>query len=186
MIVIPPEIIVEAYSQGYFPMGVEDSDTEIAWYGARRRGIIPLDEFHIPKRVARRIRSEGYTARVGTDFESVIRGCATRKSTWINQTIHDTYIWLHQQGLAHSVEVWKGEQLCGGLYGIALGQAFFAESVYQTEPECMKIALKFCHDYLVSNDFKLWDVQFQTPFLSQFGCREISDKAYMRLLEAAL
>jgi leucyl/phenylalanyl-tRNA---protein transferase len=186
VIIVPPEIILEAYSQGYFPMGVENSDTEIEWYGARRRGIIPLDSFHLPKRTLRRIRSGGYVAGVDTDFQSVIRGCAARDSTWINQTIHDTYMWLHHEGLAHSIEVWRDGNLYGGLYGIALGRAFFAESVYQAEPECMKIALKFCHEYLISNDFVLWDVQFRTPFLAQFGCKEISERAYMRLLGAAL
>jgi leucyl/phenylalanyl-tRNA---protein transferase len=185
--IIPPEIIIEAYSQGYFPMGVEGSDTEIAWYGARKRGIIPLDSFHIPRRVLRRIRSYGYLATMNTDFESVINGCAAaRESTWINKTIHDTFVWLHLKGLAHSVEVWREGRLCGGLYGIVLGRAFFAESVYQSEPECMKIALKFCHDYLIKNEFALWDVQFQTPFLAQFGCKEISEKAYMKLLQVAL
>lgn len=186
MAVISPEFIVEAYTQGYFPMGKEGSDSDIEWYSATRRGIFPLDEFHIPKRVHRTIRSQGYYPEINRDFEGVIKGCASRKSTWINSTIHDTFVLLHKVGLAHSIEVWKDDEICGGLYGIALGGAFFAESVYQNRPECMKIALHYCHQTLLAHRFKLWDVQFLNPFLAQFGCKEISPANYKKLLDSAL
>jgi leucyl/phenylalanyl-tRNA---protein transferase len=186
MAVISPEFMVEAYSQGYFPMGKEGSDQEVEWYSARKRGIFPLDSFHVPKRVLRTIRSNGYSPAVNGDFEGVIQGCANRESTWINSTIHDTFLLLHKIGLAHSFEVWKQGELCGGLYGISLGGAFFAESVYQSKPECMKIALHFCHQALLRHKYVLWDVQFQNPFLEQFGCVEISPAKYRKLLEAAL
>lgn len=186
MAVISPEFMVEAYTQGYFPMGKEGSDEEVEWYSATRRGIFPLDAFHIPRRVLRTIRSNGYSLGINNDFTGVIEGCANRESTWINSTIRDTFLVLHKIGLAHSIEVLKDDELCGGLYGIALGGAFFAESVFQSRPECMKIALHFCHKTLVTNGFKLWDVQFQNPFLKQFGCIEVSPSNYTKLLDEAL
>lgn len=186
MAVISPEFMVEAYTQGYFPMGKEGSDEEVEWYSATRRGIFPLDSFHIPKRVLRTIRSNQYTLGINKDFEGVIDGCANRESTWINTTIRDTFMFMHKVGLAHSIEVWKDDELCGGLYGIALGGAFFAESVFQNKPECMKVALHFCHSMLVEKGFKLWDVQFLNPFLSQFGCIEITPAKYAKLLDEAL
>lgn len=186
MAVIRPEFMVEAYTQGFFPMGKDGSDEEVEWYSATRRGIIPLDTFHIPRRVLRTIRSNGYTLEINQNFTGVIEGCANRESTWINSTIRDTFLVLHKIGLAHSIEVRKGVELCGGLYGIALGGAFFAESVFQNKPECMKIALHFCHKTLVSRGFKLWDVQFQNPFLKQFGCVEVTPSNYATLLDEAL
>lgn len=186
MAVISPEFMVEAYTQGYFPMGKEGSDEEVEWYSATRRGIFPLDTFHIPRRVLRTIRSNGYTLGINIDFAGVIEGCANRESTWINDTIRDTFLVLHKIGLAHSIEVRKDDELCGGLYGIALGGAFFAESVFQNKPECMKIALHFCHNTLVDKGFKLWDVQFQNPFLKQFGCIEVTPTKYAKLLDEAL
>lgn len=186
MQIIPPDFIVEAYSEGYFPMGEEDSDSEVAWYSARKRGIMPINEVHIPKRVLRRIRTKKYTCRLNTDFEGVISGCAARETTWINDTIHNTFVYLHQVGLAHSVEVWQGDKLCGGLYGLSLGGAYFAESIFQNEPECMKMALHFCHQHLIKQGFLIWDVQFSNPFLEQFGCTEISEKQYKKVLKKAL
>lgn len=186
MAIISPEFMVEAYTQGYFPMGKEGSDEEVEWYSATRRGIFPLDTFHIPRRVLRTIRSNGFSIGINNNFAGVIDGCANRESTWINSTIRDTFLVLHKIGLAHSIEVLKDEELCGGLYGMALGGAFFAESVFQSKPECMKIALNFCHQTLVKKGFKLWDVQFQNPFLKQFGCIEVSPAKYSKLLDEAL
>jgi leucyl/phenylalanyl-tRNA--protein transferase len=186
MAIISPSFMIEAYSQGYFPMGMEGSDHEVNWYSARRRGVIPLDQFHIPTRVLRVIRSKKYTVGLNKNFIAVVEGCASRESTWINSTIKDTFTHLNSVGLAHSVEVWRDDTLCGGLYGIALGGAFFAESVYQSEPECMKIALHFCHQLLIERGFLLWDVQFLNPFLAQFGCIELTPKKYMKLLDEAL
>lgn len=186
MAVISPEFMIEAYSQGYFPMGKEGSDVDIEWYSARKRGVFPIGSFHIPKRVLRTIRTNKYILKIDADFTAVIDGCANRESTWINATIKDTFLFLHNIGLAHSIEVWKDDELCGGLYGLALGGAFFAESVFQNKPECMKIALYFCHNTLVNKGFKLWDAQFQNPFIKQFGCIEVTPKKYLQLLEEAL
>jgi len=184
--IIAPELIMEAYAEGYFPMGKHGSETEIEWYGARKRGIMPLDEVHIRRRVLRRIRSKNYHLRINHNFTGVLEGCADRNSTWINTTIHNTFAHLHLQGYAHSVEVWREDKLCGGLYGLAIGTGFFAESVFQNEPECMKIALHFCHQHLLQKQYTLWDVQFFNPFLGQFGCREISEKAYLTMLKSAM
>ncbi len=186
MAVISPEFMVEAYCQGYFPMGKEGSDVEVEWYSSTKRGVFPLDSFHIPKRVLRTIRTKKYTLGINKNFEGVIDGCSNRESTWINNTIRETFVSLHKVGLAHSIEVWKDEELCGGLYGIALGGAFFAESVFQSKPECMKIALHFCHSTLVKKGFVLWDVQFKNSFLQQFGCIEIAPTKYSKLLDIAL
>ena len=147
---------------------------------------MPLNEVHIPRRVLRRIRSKGYYMRINADFNGVLEGCANRESTWINTTIFNTFAYAHIKGFAHSVEVWRDEKLCGGLYGIAEGGGFFAESVFQNEPECMKIALHFCHQHILKQNFILWDVQFHNPFLGQFGCKEITEKAYFKLLGEAL
>lgn len=166
-------------------MGKQDSETEIEWYTATMRGIFPLDEFHLPKRVERHARAKGYTCKIDTAFNDVITGCAARESTWINDTVFNTFTALHDAGLAHSIEVWKENELCGGLYGIALGGAFFAESIFQSKPECMKIALGYCHRQMVECGFLLWDVQFYNDFLGQFGCTEITPKQYqIRLAEA--
>jgi leucyl/phenylalanyl-tRNA--protein transferase len=186
MQIIHPELILEAYSQGYFPMGKDGSDSEVEWYGARKRGVFPLDTFHMPSRALRYIRTKAFEFRTDTDFAGVLSGCADRETTWINQTIFDTYLYLHQAGYAHSVEVWRDGKLVGGLYGLVIGGAFFAESVYQTEPEAMKAALFFCHQHLVRRGFLLWDVQFLNSFLAQFGCRELRAPIYMKRLNLAL
>jgi leucyl/phenylalanyl-tRNA--protein transferase len=186
MKIIDPAVILEAYSEGYFPMGVQDSENEVEWYTATMRGVIPLDKFKLPKRVVRYQKSGGYHKKINSAFEAIISGCADRESTWINDTIFNTFMVLHDIGVAHSIEVWKEDELCGGLYGIAIGGAFFAESVYQAKPECMKIALGYCHEELVQRGFTLWDVQFYNDFLGQFGCVEIKPNKYNSLLQSAL
>ncbi|MCC5925741.1 MAG: leucyl/phenylalanyl-tRNA--protein transferase [Bacteroidetes bacterium] len=184
--IIDPYFLMEAYAEGYFPMGKQESETEVEWYSAKKRGIMPLEGVHIPRRVLRRIRSKGYYPRINASFSEVIEGCANRESTWINSTIYNSFLHAHMMGFAHSMEVWRDNSLCGGLYGIAYGGAFFAESIFQSEPECMKIALHFCHQHLIERGFTLWDVQFYNPFLGQFGCKEISEKAYQTLLNEAI
>lgn len=186
MEIIDPAVILEAYSEGYFPMGKADSKTEVEWYSATMRGIFPLETFKLPKRVGRHARVGGYHKKINTAFEAVISGCANRESTWINDTIFNTFMVLHDIGISHSVEVWKDEEICGGLYGIAIGGAFFAESIYQSRPECMKIALGYCHEELTQRGFTLWDVQFYNDFLGQFGCTEIVPQKYQVMLKKAL
>lgn len=175
--------VLEAYRSGAFPMADDRDSAEMNWYVARRRGIIPIERFHMPRRALRHFRSKGYARRIDTAFSVVIAGCANRPTTWINHDIEALFNALHEAGHAHSIEVWRGDQLVGGLYGLAIGRAFFAESIFQTEPEAMKAALWFTNQWLTENGFGLWDVQFQNDFLKPFGCVEISEKAYHALLK---
>ncbi|MCH8487302.1 MAG: leucyl/phenylalanyl-tRNA--protein transferase [Candidatus Cyclonatronum sp.] len=179
--------LLEAYSTGYFPMAEGSGpDAEIGYYSAWKRGIIPLDGFHMPKRALRHFKKSGFSMSLNQHFEGVLEGCANRPSTWINPVIHRTFLYLHYSGYAHSVEVLREGRLVGGLYGLALGGAFFAESVFQYEPEAHKAALWFCHGHLLNRGFSLWDAQYYTPHLGQFGCREIPAKRYDVLLQKAL
>lgn len=179
--------LLEAYRAGYFPMADGDGpEAEIGYYTAPRRGIIPMESFHMPRRALRSFRQMEYEAGINQQFEAVLQGCANRESTWINPVIHRTFLYLHQTGLAHSVEVFRDGKLVGGLYGLALGGAFFAESVFQYEPEAHKAALWFCHRHLTERGFTLWDAQFYTRHLGQFGCREIPASRYKTLLKQAL
>lgn len=158
-----------------------------AWYTARMRGIIPLNDFRVSKNVLRLIRKKNYEIRIDYAFRAVMEHCAERESTWISDLIIDSYDYLHKMGFAHSVEVWSlSEELLGGLYGVAVGGAFFGESMFKTKPECDKIALYYCHQQLVRQDFELWDTQFFTPHLAQFGCIEISEDDYKSKLESAI
>jgi leucyl/phenylalanyl-tRNA--protein transferase len=185
--IIPPEYILSAYRKGYFPMAESsEAGSPIYLYTAQQRGIIPIDGFHLSKRSKRYIRKYGFKTTINQNFEAVIDGCANRASTWISPEIRDSFTYLHELGMAHSVEIWKDEELVGGLYGVAIGAAFFAESMFQTIPEAHKAALFFCHKHLVETGFKLWDVQFLTAHLTQFGCIEIPAAEYKRLLKKAL
>jgi leucyl/phenylalanyl-tRNA--protein transferase len=134
----------------------------------------------------RRIRSAGYTPGIDRNFRGVIEGCAARESTWISENLRNSFIALHERGSAHSVEVYLDDKLAGGLYGVAIGGAFFAESMFQTEKDAMKAALLFCHRHLTEQGFVLWDVQFYTDHLGRFGCAEISSRAYEKILKDAL
>lgn len=178
--------VLEAYKSGAFPMADERDSAEVNWYVARKRGIFPLDRFHMPRRALRHFRSKGFERRVDTAFGDVIAGCANRTTTWINHDIEALFNALHDAGHAHSIEVWRDNTLVGGLYGLAIGRAFFAESIFQTEPEAMKAALWFTHQWLIEHGFGLWDVQFQNDFLKAFGCVEVSEAAYRALLKTQL
>jgi len=184
--IVPPELLLQAYAQGVFPMAESRDDPEINWYSARRRGIIPLDEFRVSKKVRRLIRNKPYRWSANRDFRSVIEGCADRESTWISDRIIASFEALHKLGHAHSVEIWQDDRLVAGVYGASLRAAFFAESMFQRAPEMAKVALWHCHKILVDGGFRLWDVQFHTAHLARFGCREISAKEYRRLLARAL
>jgi leucyl/phenylalanyl-tRNA---protein transferase len=186
MNIIPPEILIQAYSTGIFPMA-ESADAEsVDWYTARRRGIIPIDGFRLSRRDMRAVRSAGFEPGIDRDFRAVITGCADRPATWISDGLKETFIRMHQLGYAHSVEVYRGGRLAGGLYGISIGGAFFAESMFQYEKEAMKAALLFCHRHLAERGFVLWDVQFRTEHLARFGCIEIPAKEYEVRLKSAL
>jgi leucyl/phenylalanyl-tRNA--protein transferase len=185
--IIPPEILLESYSRGIFPMSETRDDNSVGWYSARRRGIIPLENFKVSSNVQRLIRNEHYLCRINTQFRQIMANCADRETTWISDIIIDSFEVLHQAGHAHSVEMYnKNNELAGGLYGVSLGAAFFGESMFKNEKEADKIALWYCHQILQKNGFELWDTQFFTDHLSQFGCIEISAKEYKKRLNKAL
>jgi leucyl/phenylalanyl-tRNA--protein transferase len=185
--IIDPAMLLRAYREGYFPMAESSKpDAGIHFYTARQRGIIPVDAFHISGRSLRYFRKYRFEPRLNSSFADVVDGCSDRDSTWINPVIRDTYLWLHHQGYAHSVEVWKSGKLVGGLYGVAIGAALFAESVFQYHDEAHKAAIYYCWRNLKHSGFELWDVQFHTPHLEQFGCVEIPAKKYSGLLRSAV
>ena len=185
---LDPALVIRAYREGIFPMAMENG--EIAWFSPDPRGIIPLDDFHIPARLARVARSNRFGVRVDTAFESVMRACADRQDddggTWIGEEIIECYVTLHRLGIAHSVETWQGDTLAGGLYGVHLGGAFFGESMFHRATDASKVALVALMDRLRRRSFRLLDVQWVTPHLEQFGAREISREEYLRQLENAL
>jgi leucyl/phenylalanyl-tRNA--protein transferase len=189
-VMIPSGLLVSAYSSGWFPMAV-DRD-EIRWYSPDPRGVIPLDHFHLPSRLGRVMRAGKFQVAVNRDFEGVMRGCAETDrqdddpGTWINAEILESYIELHRLGVAHSVETWQEDRLVGGLYGVALGGAFFGESMFHRATDASKVALAALVERLREREFKLLDVQWVTSHLQQFGAVEISRKKYLKLLAEAL
>lgn len=186
MKVISPDALLKAYSQGIFPMAESKDAKDVDWYTARQRGIIPMDNFHMSSNVMRLIRRGDFTVKVDGDFRKVMESCADRETTWINPLIIDSYEMLNKMGYAHSVEIYTDGKLSGGLYGVALGGAFFGESMFHYEPETDKIALYYCHQILDQNGFELWDTQFYTEHLGRFGCVEIEAGEYEQRLARAL
>lgn len=186
MRIIPPENLLEAYSQGIFPMAEHKEADHVDWFTARRRGIIPIGEFHTSKNVARIIRQERFQVRVDGNFRQVVKECARRETTWINDLIINSYDVLNQHGNAHSVECYRDDELVGGLYGVKLGAAFFGESMFKKVQEADKVALHHCHNILLKNGFLLWDTQFYHQHLAQFGCIEIDAAEYAQMLDRAL
>jgi len=181
------DLLLSAYAGGWFPMAVAPG--EIRWFSPDPRGIIPLDTFHVPQRLARVVRSGRFEIRINTDFASVMRGCAERREpdgTWIDEEIFESYLALHRAGYAHSVEAWRDGALAGGLYGVALGAAFFGESMFHRVPDASKVALAALVDRLRGRGFALLDTQWVTEHLTQFGAREIPRRRYLRLLADAL
>jgi leucyl/phenylalanyl-tRNA--protein transferase len=161
---------------------------EIGWFSPDPRGILPLDAFHVPARLARVLRSGRFEISVDRSFEDVMRACARRpgEGTWISEEIVQSYLALHRLGLAHSVEVWRGGALAGGLYGVHLGGAFFGESMFHRETDASKVALAALVDRMTRRGFRLLDIQWVTPHLAQFGAREVPKKEYLALLKRAL
>jgi leucyl/phenylalanyl-tRNA---protein transferase len=185
--IIPPEILLNGYRQGIFPMSESRDDDTVGWYSARKRGIIPMDKFRVSSNVERIIRQNRFICRINTNFRNVMEECASRSTTWISGLIIDSFEVLHVAGHAHSVEMYNDKGvLTGGLYGVSLGSAFFGESMFKNEPEADKAALWHCHRILEKNGFDLWDTQFYTDHLSQFGCIEITSNEYQIRLKSAL
>jgi leucyl/phenylalanyl-tRNA--protein transferase len=187
---LTPEILLHAYAAGIFPMAEAADDAELFWVDPTRRGVIPLDGFHVPRRLARVLRQGRFAVRCDTAFTEVILGCAeasdTRPSTWINHEILRLYAALFARGNAHSVECWLDDELVGGLYGVSLGAAFFGESMFSRVTDASKAALVGLVARLRAGGFRLLDTQFMTPHLAQFGGIEISRARYHRLLAEAL
>lgn len=189
-IVIDSSLLIAAYAQGIFPMalGSDDAHGEIGWFSPDPRGIIPLDTFSVPKRLARVVRQGRFDLRIDTAFEAVMRGCAAHRDdgTWISDEILESYVALHQRGLAHSVEAWRGGALVGGLYGVHLGGAFFGESMFHRETDASKVALVALVERLNARGFTLLDTQWTTSHLEQFGAIEIPRDDYLARLTAAM
>ena len=159
---------------------------EIEWFSPDPRGIIPLDRFHVPHGLRRSLRKGRFEVRIDSAFRRVMEACATRAETWISPVIIESYCLLHDRGWAHSVECWRAGKLAGGLYGVAIGGAFFGESMFSIETDASKIALHALVERMVGRGFLLLDIQWATPHLSQFGCREISRRRYTGILREAL
>jgi leucyl/phenylalanyl-tRNA--protein transferase len=183
-LVIAPEILLQGYRLGVFPMAMEDGAIE--WFSPDPRGILPLDRFHVPHGLARVLRKRPFEIRINAAFIEVMRRCARRDETWINEEIIASYTRLHQLGYAHSVEAWHDGRLAGGLYGVSLGGAFFGESMFHEVTDASKVALAALVDRMKAKHFMLLDMQWLTPHLTQFGGTEISRRQYMYLLARAV
>jgi leucyl/phenylalanyl-tRNA--protein transferase len=187
---LTPEILLAAYAAGIFPMAESADDPELFWVEPQRRGILPLDSFHVPRRLRRVVRHGGFEVRVDSAFEAVMRGCAElsdkRPNTWINDEILRLYAALFRRGAAHSVECWRADALVGGLYGVSLGAAFFGESMFSRVTDASKVALVHLVARLKRGGYRLLDTQFLTPHLARFGGIEIPKSRYRRLLAEAL
>jgi leucyl/phenylalanyl-tRNA--protein transferase len=184
---IPADTLLNAYASGWFPMAVAPGD--IRWYSPDPRGIVPLDRFHVPARLARSLRRRPFEIRLDTAFRDVIEGCADRQDdegNWIDAEIIDSYCGLHDKGFAHSVEAWQDGRLAGGLYGVTLGAAFFGESMFHRVTDASKAALVALVEQLRGRGFTLLDTQWVTGHLQQFGAIEIPRRRYLRLLDHAL
>ena len=181
-----PDLLISAYAQGIFPMAPARDSNEIMWFEPQRRGVIPLRKFHISRSLAREIRRETCTIRINTAFRAVVEGCADRPETWINDTLFDLYDTLHARGLAHSLEVWRGSDLVGGIFGVTLGGAFFGESMFSRRPNASKLALAYTVDRLIRAGFVLFDTQYLTPHLQSMGGEAIARVLYRRQLGEAL
>jgi leucyl/phenylalanyl-tRNA--protein transferase len=187
---ITPELLLKAYACGIFPMAENADDPGLHWFEPEWRGIVPLESFHVPGRLARTVRSDRYTVVVDRDFDAVIAGCAEpqtgRRRTWINDRIRKLYGKLFDRGHCHTVEAYEGERLVGGLYGVSLGGAFFGESMFHRARDASKVALVHLIARLRKGGFQLLDTQYITEHLKLFGAVEIAREDYHKLLEGAL
>lgn len=184
---ITPETLLRAYAMGIFPMAEAREGAEIHWVDPRKRGIFPLDRFHVSRSLGRALLRGDYRVTTDIDFADVVDGCADRTETWINTEIRTLYLALHRAGFAHSVEVRDLEgALVGGVYGVTLGAAFFGESMFSRRTDASKIALAWCTHRLRAGGFTLFDTQFLTPHLASLGAIEIPRAAYHLRLDAAL
>ncbi|MCK0097590.1 leucyl/phenylalanyl-tRNA--protein transferase [Yoonia sp. F2084L] len=180
------DLLLQAYQAGVFPMSEGRDDPEVFWVDPRLRGVFPLDGFRISRSLARTLRRGRFTITYDHAFEDVVRGCADRDETWINDTIFGLYCTLHQAGFAHSIEVWEDTRLVGGVYGVTIGAAFFGESMFSRATDASKVALAYLVDRLRLGGFQLFDTQFITPHLESLGAVEIPRAQYRAMLAEAL
>ena len=187
---LDPNTILKAYKIGVFPMAENKFSKKIFWVKPKMRGILPLDNIHVPKSLKKKIKTNPFVIKFDTNFYEVINACSElnkkRNETWINQNILSSYNKLFEMGYAHSVEAWKNSKLVGGLYGISINSAFFGESMFSIETDSSKVCLIYLLDILKSLNFVLFDVQFKTNHLAQFGVIEINEKKYDLILKKAL
>lgn len=182
---LDPDLLLRAYAVGWFPMGTGRRG-RIEWFSPDPRGILPIDTFHASARLSRVVRQGRFDVRIDTAFELVMRACAEREETWITDDIIASYVALHRSGFGHSVEVWQAGQLVGGLYGVAIGGAFFGESMFHTVTDASKVALVALVERLRARGYALLDTQWVTPHLAQFGGIEIRRDDYLERLASAL
>ncbi|HEU0118099.1 MAG TPA: leucyl/phenylalanyl-tRNA--protein transferase [Alphaproteobacteria bacterium] len=188
---LTPDVLLRAYAAGIFPMAESANSTELHWFDPPVRAIIPLDDdFHVSRSLKRVIKKRPYTVKLNTAFDKIIRACAEaapdRPTTWINREIVGLYTTLNWRGHAHSIEVWDGDDLAGGLYGVSLGGAFFGESMFSRKRDASKVALVYLVALMRYCGFALLDTQFQTDHLQQFGTHEVTRANYLHLLAGAV
>jgi len=182
-----PELILNAYAQGVFPMADDRHAQEVYWYEPEMRGQLSIEGLHVPRRLRKTIRKNPYNIRFDSDFIAVIQGCANvRHETWINDEIKDVFIELHEMGYAHSVEAWLENTCVGGLYGLALGGAFFGESMFSTKTDASKICLVHLAAHLKQQGFEILDTQFINDHLKQFGVFEEPQESYLEKLKPTI
>jgi len=181
-----PNMILQAYTAGIFPMAEHQDASEVYWFEPPMRAILPLDQrFHVSRSLKKFLRKSPFDIRFDTTFEAVIYGCADRPETWINPAIREVFIELYRQGHGHCVEAWQDGKLVGGLYGIAIGSAFFAESMFSRTSNASKACVAALVERLRASNFQLCDVQFHNQHISQFGVTEISRDEYRQILKTA-
>lgn len=183
---ITADLLLRAYAMGIFPMAASRDDREIHWVDPKRRGVFPMDAFHMSRSLCQQIRGETFAIRTDSDFNAVVAACADRPETWINDDIAALYANLHHAGFAHSLEVWQDGALIGGVYGVALGAAFFGESMFSRRANASKIALAYLMHRLRAGGYTLFDTQFLTPHLASLGAVEITRAEYQKQLAAAI
>ena len=182
---LDPDLVLQAYAAGIFPMAERRDDPEVFWVDPRRRGILPIDGFHLSRSLARRLRRTPHDMRINTAFGEVMRACGARDETWINPPIFDVFQTLHAHGYAHSLEIWQEDALIGGVYGLAIGGLFCGESMFSRRTDGSKMALAYLIDRLRQGGFTLFDTQFLTDHLASLGAIEVPRATYHGLLRAA-
>jgi leucyl/phenylalanyl-tRNA--protein transferase len=183
---LDPRLLLQGYATGIFPMADSRDAEELFWVEPRNRAILPLDGFHLSRSLNRTLRSGRFEVTRDRDFNAIISACADREETWINAELEQAMIALHGSGNAHSIEVWSGERLVGGLYGVKLGRAFFGESMFSRQTDTSKVALAWLVARLKVGNFTLLDCQFMTEHLASLGAVTVTREDYVALLAAAL